>query len=201
MSSHEEVKDEEPGEMMICSTCGESFANRQDLITHQLLHNKDDADNVDHLQVNNSHVSGGKEEAQSIICGSCGIFCTSFHHLENHSCTAERKDESTYDKEEMKAKDVTQNEDASLVNETPDTEHRQYKCDQCGRSYRHAGSLLNHKKSHKTGVFRCLVCQKRFYNLLALKNHQRSHFDIKRLVPILHFFPCYKLLMLFGNYK
>ncbi|TKS89967.1 Zinc finger protein 26 [Collichthys lucidus] len=152
------------GDLYQCSICGNSYTSMRALRSHLRGHTQ----------------SHGKEEAQSIICGSCGIFCTSFHHLENHSCTAERKDESTYDKEEMKAKDVTQNEDASLVNETPDTEHRQYKCDQCGRSYRHAGSLLNHKKSHKTGVFRCLVCQKRFYNLLALKNHQRSHFDIKR---------------------
>lgn len=182
MSSHEGVKDEEPGEMMICSTCGESFANRQDLVTHQLLHNKDLVDEVNNLQMNNGNMSGGKEEVQSIICGSCGIFCNSYHHLENHGCTAERKDEARHGKEEMRANDVTQHEDSSRYKETVETEHRQYKCDQCGRSYRHAGSLLNHKKSHKTGVFRCLVCQKRFYNLLALKNHQRSHFDVKRLV-------------------
>lgn len=185
MSSHEEVKEEEPGEMMICSTCGESFANRQDLVSHQLLHNKDQAANVDHLQnhlqITTGDVFAGNEDAQSIICGSCGIFCTSYHHLENHGCTPERKDELIHAKEETKVNDVLQNEEPSPQKETVvDTEPRQYKCDQCGRSYRHAGSLLNHKKSHKTGVFRCLVCQKRFYNLLALKNHQRSHFDIKR---------------------
>nr|XP_019938656.1 PREDICTED: zinc finger protein 646-like isoform X1 [Paralichthys olivaceus]XP_019938657.1 PREDICTED: zinc finger protein 646-like isoform X1 [Paralichthys olivaceus]XP_019938658.1 PREDICTED: zinc finger protein 646-like isoform X1 [Paralichthys olivaceus] len=179
LSSHEEVKDE-LGEMMICSTCGESFANRQDLITHQLVHNKEQVDDVNHLHMNNCDVSGGTEELQSIICGSCGIFCTSYHHLENHSCTAQREDASANCKEEMKVNDVAQYEDTSHVKETGATEARHYKCDQCGRSYRHAGSLLNHKKSHKTGVFRCLVCQKRFYNLLALKNHQRSHFDIKR---------------------
>ncbi|XP_069011931.1 zinc finger protein 646 [Embiotoca jacksoni] len=177
MSSHEEVKDDESGEMMICSTCGESFANRQDLITHQLLHNEDQAD---HLHMS-SDLNESKEDAQNIICGSCGIFCTSYHHLENHGCTAERKDESMCSKEEVKVNDVAPRDDASLLKETGrDTEDRQYKCDQCGRTYRHAGSLLNHKKSHKTGVFRCLVCQKRFYNLLALKNHQRSHFDVKR---------------------
>lgn len=184
MSSHDEVKDDEPGEMMICSTCGESFANRQDLITHQLLHNNSQAENI-HLQLNNSDMSEAKEESQRVICGSCGIFCTSIHHLKNHGCTAERKDALAQDEEKMKANEVTQREEASPVTEAGKAEHRRYKCDQCGRSYRHAGSLLNHKKSHKTGVFRCLVCQKRFYNLLALKNHQRSHFDIKRLVPII----------------
>lgn len=181
MSSHETGKDDELGEMMICSTCGESFANRQDFITHQLLHSKSQIDNVNQLQTNNGDVSGAKEEAQSIICGSCGIFCTSYHHLENHGCTAENKEELLHSKDEMKVNDATQCEDMSPIKDS-DSDSRQYKCDQCGRSYRHAGSLLNHKKSHKTGVFRCLVCQKRFYNLLALKNHQRSHFDIKRFV-------------------
>lgn len=183
MSSHEEVKDDEPGEMIICSTCGESFANKQDLITHQLLHNMEQVDNGTHLHMNDSTGSGSKEEVQSIICGSCGIFCTNYHHLQNHGCTAGRKDEITDCKMEIQVNDTAHHEDTSQVRDGGGTEDRQYKCDQCGRSYRHAGSLLNHKKSHKTGVFRCLVCQKRFYNLLALKNHQRSHFDIKRLVP------------------
>lgn len=182
MSSHEEVKDEELGEMMICSTCGESFANQQDLIAHQPLHNEDQEETDDNLQLNNN-VSESREEAQNIICGSCGIFCSGYHHLQNHGCTAVNKDKLMHSKEETKVNDVAQQEDTSLAREAVDAEDRQYKCEQCGRSYRHAGSLLNHKKSHKTGVFRCLVCQKRFYNLLALKNHQRSHFDIKRSVP------------------
>lgn len=185
MSSYEEVKDEEFGEMIICSTCGESFANRQDLLTHQLLHNKDQVENTQNLQMNSSPVSGGNEESKSIICGTCGTFCASYHHLENHGCTAEIKNEATHGEEKNMVNNVPRHEEPSCVKEIHDAQHRQYKCDQCGRSYRHAGSLLNHKKSHKTGVFRCLVCQKRFYNLLALKNHQRSHFDIKRLVQIL----------------
>ncbi|XP_068160849.1 zinc finger protein 646 isoform X2 [Antennarius striatus] len=180
MSSHEDAKDDEPGEMMICSTCGESFANRQDLISHQLIHKNDQEDCIDHLQITSRNVSESKEETESIICGTCGVFCSSYHHLENHCCTDDRKDESTRIKEETKANDVIQHEGTSWVKGAVDGKYRLYKCDQCGRSYRHAGSLLNHKKSHKTGVFRCLVCQKRFYNLLALKNHQRSHFDVKR---------------------
>ncbi|KAL3051277.1 hypothetical protein OYC64_001527 [Pagothenia borchgrevinki] len=179
MSSHEEVKDEEAEEMMICSTCGESFANSQDLITHQLLHDKEQVDSVNQLHMNKSGVSEAKKEVQS-ICGSCGIFCNSFHHLTNHGCSTERTEKSTHTEQEMEGNDVSQHDDTTDNKETFDTGDRQYKCDQCGRSYRHAGSLLNHKKSHKTGVFRCLVCQKRFYNLLALKNHQRSHFDKKR---------------------
>lgn len=181
LSSSDGVKEDESGEMMICSTCGESFASRQDLISHQPLHNKEQADHAKDLPLNGD-VSKSKEEAQ-IICGSCGIFCSSYDHLDNHDCTSKTKDASVCIKEEIQVSSVVQPEETSLNRPAADGEDRQYRCDQCGRSYRHAGSLLNHKKSHKTGVFRCVTCQKRFYNLLALKNHQRSHFDIKRLVP------------------
>lgn len=181
ISPHEEVTDDVLGEMMICSTCGESFANRLDLVTHQLLHNQVQVNDSEDQKIKHKDVS----EAASIICGSCGIICTTYHHLETHGCEADRKEKFSDCKEEIGAKDVAQIEDSRSVKEAGDSEDRQYKCDQCGRSYRHAGSLLNHKKSHKTGVYRCLVCQKRFYNLLALKNHQRSHFDIKRFVLIL----------------
>lgn len=53
-------------------------------------------------------------------------------------------------------------------------------CEHCGRTYRHAGSLLNHKNSHKTGCFFCSACQKEFSNLMALKNHRRIHTEPKR---------------------
>lgn len=172
MSSHEEAKDDEAAEITICSTCGESFANRQDMNTHQLLHESDGADNVKSLLAD-IEAPQTKEEAESIICGSCGIFCTSSHHLQNHGCPG--SEGPPRGEGDAKA-DAAENGDPARVG----AEGRHYRCDQCGRSYRHPGSLLNHKKSHKTGVFRCLVCQKRFYNLLALKNHQRSHFDIKR---------------------
>ncbi|XP_077360102.1 zinc finger protein 646 [Festucalex cinctus] len=176
MSSQEEAKDDEPGEMMICSTCGESFASRQDLIAHQLVHVK----HQDEEAAGKSEGPGRKEETQSLICGRCGIFCTSCHHLESHNCVAEKKEgeeEAISEEAEQKTKN-SHHEDHSNVRER--FEDRQHRCDQCGRSYRHSGSLLNHKKSHKTGVFKCSVCQKRFYNLLALKNHHRSHFDVKR---------------------
>ncbi|XP_057681333.1 zinc finger protein 646 [Corythoichthys intestinalis] len=169
MSSQEEVGQDQPGEMMICSTCGESFASKQDLVTHQLVHVKRQDEDSD-------VVSEGKEEPRSIICGRCGTSCAGYRHLESHDCIMEKEEEKMVTGEtgeEAKVKNLRHEVRGNF-------EDRRYRCDQCGRSYRHSGSLLNHKKSHKTGVFKCSVCQKRFYNLLALKNHQRSHFDIKR---------------------
>ncbi|KAI1896577.1 hypothetical protein AGOR_G00096200 [Albula goreensis] len=57
---------------------------------------------------------------------------------------------------------------------------RRFTCEQCGRSYRHAGSLLNHKKTHTTGIYHCTICLKTFSNLLALKNHRRIHSEVRR---------------------
>lgn len=57
---------------------------------------------------------------------------------------------------------------------------RPFRCAQCGRSYRHAGSLLNHQKAHTTGLYPCSLCPKLLPNLLSLKNHSRIHTDPKR---------------------
>lgn len=55
-----------------------------------------------------------------------------------------------------------------------------HSCDQCGRSYRHASSLLNHKNTHTVGIYHCAVCLKTYSNLLALKNHRRIHSETRR---------------------
>ncbi|XP_053720908.1 zinc finger protein 646 [Synchiropus splendidus] len=177
MGTQEEMKEDAVGEMMICSTCGGSFDNRQDLMTHQQQHHSQQVHNKTSVNV---HRKPRRKKSQTVICGSCGILCTSLHQLKNHGCTRAGINKSVDVKQEVSVEDVVQHEVIRHMNYNAETGDRQYKCDQCGRSYRHAGSLLNHKKSHKTGIYRCLVCQKRFYNLLALKNHQRSHFDVKR---------------------
>uniref|UniRef100_A0A8C3VTH0 Zinc finger protein 646 n=1 Tax=Catagonus wagneri TaxID=51154 RepID=A0A8C3VTH0_9CETA len=60
--------------------------------------------------------------------------------------------------------------------QTPSAEEeRRYKCSQCGKTYKHAGSLTNHRQSHTLGVYPCAICFKEFSNLMALKNHSRLH--------------------------
>jgi hypothetical protein len=136
-------------------------------------------------------------DGRNHICVDCGMFFADRHHLITHLCPGKGRG-GVLSKEGLNgAKGMTGGDGVSgggvggpggsrdmggqdRRQQMPDSEDRPHKCDQCGRGYRHPCSLLNHKKSHKTGVFRCLVCQKRYYNLLALKNHQRTHFDLKR---------------------
>lgn len=180
-----EVKRDEQSEnqqsecsLIICSTCGESFTKKQDLQAHQLLHSNIGGNPPEQFVTDHQNELKPKVEMEGIICGKCGISCSDLYHLNNHNCTGQRDGQV---EEKCEEKPLLRNTFQQEVSqESPHDGERQYKCDQCGRSYRHAGSLLNHKKSHKTGVFRCFVCQKRFYNLLALKNHQRTHFDVKK---------------------
>ncbi|KAH0626344.1 hypothetical protein JD844_001280 [Phrynosoma platyrhinos] len=81
--------------------------------------------------------------------------------------------------EKLEKEKEASGEEENIPVEEEDLE-RPFQCDMCERSYKHAGSLINHKQTHKTGLFHCSVCQKQFYNLMALKNHNRTHFESKR---------------------
>lgn len=63
-----------------------------------------------------------------------------------------------------------------------ENEERPFCCNICGRTYRHAGSLLNHKNTHKTGQYNCSFCAKPFSNPMALRNHTRIHTQKKKHV-------------------
>ncbi|XP_035626911.2 zinc finger protein 646 isoform X2 [Oncorhynchus keta] len=184
---------------IICSTCGQSFSRKQDLLNHQLIHGPQRSDAAAQSMGADPTNTNGKMDGdgRNHICVDCGMFFADRHHLITHLCPGKGRG-GVLSKEGLNgAKGMTGGDGVSgggvggpggsrdmggqdRRQQMPDSEDRPHKCDQCGRGYRHPCSLLNHKKSHKTGVFRCLVCQKRYYNLLALKNHQRTHFDLKR---------------------
>uniref|UniRef100_A0AAY4C689 C2H2-type domain-containing protein n=1 Tax=Denticeps clupeoides TaxID=299321 RepID=A0AAY4C689_9TELE len=169
--------------LMICSTCGQSFSRKQDLLNHQLVHGPPRPDASSQGMGGSGSNANGKMDGRNHICVDCGMFFADRHHLITHLCPGKARG-SALNKGLNGAKGMTGGAGTSSGlpgdnQQIPDVD-RPHRCDQCGRSYRHPCSLLNHKKSHKTGVFRCLVCQKRYYNLLALKNHQRTHFDLKR---------------------
>ncbi|NXG59204.1 ZN646 protein, partial [Hemiprocne comata] len=51
---------------------------------------------------------------------------------------------------------------------------RRFSCGLCGKSYRHGGSLANHRHSHRAGPFACPVCARPCPNMAAFRNHLRS---------------------------
>ncbi|PWA28973.1 hypothetical protein CCH79_00019810 [Gambusia affinis] len=168
---------------MICSTCGQSFSRKQDLLNHQLIHGPQRPDGQQQGIAGGSANGSDKMDGRNHICVDCGMFFADQHHLVTHLCPGKNRGMNKSGLNGGKGMSGGEGvAGASGDGRRPmvDQSDKPHKCDQCGRGYRHPCSLLNHKKSHKTGVFRCLVCQKRYYNLLALKNHQRTHFDLKR---------------------
>ncbi|XP_006007844.1 zinc finger protein 646 [Latimeria chalumnae] len=124
-------------------------------------------------------------EEKAYICGYCGDTYKDGGSLEKHKCNhlgklADAVDFSINLEPRVMSQGSSNISERNRAQYNADADDRPFKCDQCGRTYRHAGSLLNHKHTHKTGVFRCFVCQKRFFNVMALKNHHRIHFDKKQ---------------------
>uniref|UniRef100_A0A8C8SDQ9 Zinc finger protein 646 n=1 Tax=Pelusios castaneus TaxID=367368 RepID=A0A8C8SDQ9_9SAUR len=117
-------------------------------------------------------VGSEAEECKPHVCDVCGELCKGVAELEAH-CSAQHPAEMVSVAKEEEEEGGGSGEEGSMS-------ERPFCCEQCGRSYKHAGSLINHKQTHKTGLFRCAICQKLFYNLMALKNHNRIHFETKR---------------------
>nr|XP_033800968.1 zinc finger protein 646-like [Geotrypetes seraphini] len=166
-------------------------------LPRQLL--KDANVNMDYSsELDNSEELKDILKQKPLICDSCGELCDSATQLEDHKllhCAGRSKDSmdgsdsavnlGTEISESGLPTCIESSQTDYLKSDTQETKeddfkHRPFKCELCNRTYRHAGSLINHKQTHKTGLFRCSVCQKWFYNLMALKNHNRIHFETKR---------------------
>ena len=62
-----------------------------------------------------------------------------------------------------------------------------YRCEVCGRTFQHSGSLRNHSKVHM-GATRCPLCERTYNRVPDLRVHlttvhQLSAADVYRLVP------------------
>ncbi|KAJ7314137.1 hypothetical protein JRQ81_006075 [Phrynocephalus forsythii] len=118
-----------------------------------------------------------REPRKAQLFDICGEVYEGKTVLEGHRPLRFTEEERNVEKEEDMAGG---DENSPGTAEEGSSLERPFQCDACGRSYKHAGSLINHKQTHKTGLFHCGVCQKQFYNLMALKNHNRTHFETKR---------------------
>lgn len=128
-------------------------------------------------------LSGSPSETQKTLEGEiCGEGSEERAALEAHHGAhfADEEEEMSAKEEEAVPAGGEENGSPGVDEEEGSPSERPFRCEVCGRSYKHAGSLINHKQTHKTGLFHCSVCQKQFYNLMALKNHNRTHFETKR---------------------
>ncbi|KAM5153050.1 zinc finger protein 646 [Mantella aurantiaca] len=181
-----------------CLQCGKSFKWKRQLTRHQFVHAQDESQSgsqppmerksaVDNHQAerstgfykrsrkSNSPLSTNSKKkrgyfgnhtslAKEPICTACGVLFSSSDELRNHACSESHIKISKSGKDDLE-KPVLSKEDAE----------RPYGCEVCGRTYRHAGSLLNHKNTHKRGLYKCSLCNKQFFNPMAIKNHLRTH--------------------------
>ncbi|XP_033614367.1 zinc finger protein 646 isoform X2 [Fukomys damarensis] len=193
-----------------CCQCGKTYCPSDGFMNHNthktdlhycLLCSKEFLNPVATKSHGHNHIA-----AQGFSCPECGIAFESQHELATHLQTQAMghsqlpspvKEAGTVDKvgllsqgkvqetpsESLRAsgEDSKQASGGQGVNFTgADNKERPFRCAQCGRSYRHAGSLLNHQKAHTTGLYPCSLCPKLLPNLLSLKNHGRTHTDPKR---------------------
>ncbi len=147
-----------------CQDCGKAFRGNKQLFNHTCSTNKRNASA-------RGKVRGHKRE-KALTCKRCRLVFPDTELLEGHTCCKETAPDS------VPLGDVDGDNDGADL----EKEERPFKCNICSRSYRHAGSLLNHKNTHKTGHFTCTFCAKPFSNPMALRNHTRIHTQKKKYV-------------------
>ncbi|KAM5329031.1 zinc finger protein 646 isoform 1-T2 [Glossophaga mutica] len=150
-----------------CAICFKEFSNLMALKNHSRLHAQYRPYQCPHCprafrlpQELLEHQQSHEGERQEQLEEEKGMFTTNGH-----------TDENSWDQlpSTLMLNGPGEVEDSGLE------EYRPFRCGDCGRTYRHAGSLINHRKSHQTGVYPCSICSKQLYNAAALKNHVRAH--------------------------
>lgn len=147
-----------------CQECGKAFRGNKQLLNHTCSTTKRKA-------AARGKVRGHKQE-KDLKCKHCRLVFPDKELLEGHTCCKETVPDSV----------PLGNVDGDTESMALEKEERPFKCNICSRSYRHAGSLLNHKNTHKTGHFTCSFCAKPFSNPMALRNHTRIHTQKKKYV-------------------
>ncbi|XP_026636861.1 zinc finger protein 646 isoform X4 [Microtus ochrogaster] len=143
-----------------CRNCSKVFASHSELATHMQTH-----------AVDNSQVPGQTEETREPQAWMAVVDPPGPGNAQEASSEPRRDPEEN-------GEPANGGQGTNLT--AAEDKERPFCCAQCGRSYRHAGSLLNHQKAHTTGLYPCSLCPKLLPNLLSLKNHSRTHTDPKR---------------------
>lgn len=137
----------------LCQNCGKGFRGNKQLLAHVCADLRKGG-------------AGGRWtlRCKAFKCKKCKKTFISVEQLAAHTCDGPSDCRDSH------------------LNTPLNKEERPFKCSLCNRTYRHAGSLLNHKNTHKTGHFSCTFCSKPFSNPMALRNHTRIHTQKKKYV-------------------
>lgn len=162
-----------------CTVCFKVCSNMGALYSHQRTHKASVEKEPDPLQ--NRHAPGN-------FCHLCEVLFPSSTEFQDHIRLHNSSSQSLPEQVNVSTgsgftglpHSVPQGDAATPPSsdgapKAEESDERPFKCHTCGKSYRHSGSLINHKRSHQVGVFHCSVCSKKYPHLAALRSHLRLH--------------------------
>ncbi|XP_071964917.1 uncharacterized protein [Antedon mediterranea] len=158
-----------------CSMCPYKAVSRCDVIKHQKRHSKE----------------------KPYICKTCGDGFESkkrlnTHMLNSHDGTMEAESENEMIIEEENGEEIRDDEvpdtivdedgkEITLVTEDQSDDSRPFKCDECGRAYKHRNNLQLHKLSHTVvRIHQCQLCSFAATSAASLGTHMSEEHDIEQ---------------------
>ncbi|XP_044734428.1 zinc finger protein 85-like [Chrysoperla carnea] len=141
---------EEENELFLCSFCGKSFANRQGLVTHRVVHT-------------------GEKPYKCAVCEKTFAYSASLRvHETSH--TDEKRFKCSFCEKQFRVRSHC------LSHEKNHTGEKQYKCSFCEREFLHRSTWKSHELIH-TGEkpYECQFCMQSFRQRHHLIAHLRTH--------------------------
>ncbi|XP_044734426.1 zinc finger protein 93-like [Chrysoperla carnea] len=144
------VTNEEGKKRFLCSFCGKSFAHRQGLVTHRVVHT-------------------GERPYKCAVCEKTFAYSATLRvHELTH--TDEKPFKCSFCEKMFKVRSHC------LSHEKSHTGEKQYKCSFCEREFIHRSTWKSHELIH-TGEkpYECQFCMQRFRQQQQLTSHLRTH--------------------------
>ncbi|XP_055522416.1 zinc finger protein 429-like [Wyeomyia smithii] len=170
-----------------CNICGKQYKTRGVLYNQRRVHNGEQSSKFDEsggtiskLRNHSNHMST-HSDVERYRCDICGKDYKSTTNLNQH-----KKYHTSHEDELLKCPDCGKGfvyRYALVKHMTTHSNEREFECDICGKSYKTATNLYDHRKYHISGenkLHRCDNCGKGFVYHHLLLRHMRTHSDERR---------------------